>query len=206
MPVVTRRMRLMEGAGTLGGVVTHDAMDVVMEHLSLTECFHLRAISKDVRDCAIVVVRLWIKIDITVITLNDKLVKALARRCALRNSNRMEVDIPSIPYIQALQLVNAETTAAHKSVELVKRMMARMFDLVKTVLPAVDRIPFEPVKGHLDEIQALQLVLKDMPYLDDVLSEDFDDFYDIAERILEEELNGVEGDLDDEWDAFMECV
>ena len=48
MPVVTRRMRLMEGAATLGDILTHDAMDIVMEHLSLTDCLQLRAISKEV--------------------------------------------------------------------------------------------------------------------------------------------------------------
>lgn len=48
MPVVTRRMRLMEGRATLGGILTHDVMDHVMEHLSLTDCFQLRAISKQV--------------------------------------------------------------------------------------------------------------------------------------------------------------
>ena len=41
-------MRLMEGVATLGGILTHDAMDHVMEHLSLTDCLHLRAVSKEV--------------------------------------------------------------------------------------------------------------------------------------------------------------
>ena len=46
--MVTRRMRLMQGRAALGGILTHDAMDHVMEHLSLTECLNLRAISKEV--------------------------------------------------------------------------------------------------------------------------------------------------------------
>ena len=48
MSMVTRRMRLMQGRAALGGILTHDAMDHVMEHLSLTECLNLRAISKEV--------------------------------------------------------------------------------------------------------------------------------------------------------------
>ena len=47
MPV-TRRLRVMEGRATLGGILTDDAMDHVMEHLSLTDCLHLRAVSKEV--------------------------------------------------------------------------------------------------------------------------------------------------------------
>ena len=47
-------MRLMEGGATLGGILTHDAMDHIMEHLSLTDCLRLREVSTDMYDSDVI--------------------------------------------------------------------------------------------------------------------------------------------------------
>ena len=43
---MTRRMQRMQARTTLGGVFTHDVMDIVIQHLNLIDCFHISEVSK----------------------------------------------------------------------------------------------------------------------------------------------------------------
>ncbi|MDC0525370.1 hypothetical protein OAO87_00130 [bacterium] len=47
---VTRRMLRMERAATLGGILTHDAMIIVLDNMSVWDVVPLRAVSKGLRD------------------------------------------------------------------------------------------------------------------------------------------------------------
>ena len=136
MPVVTRRMRLMEGAATLGDILTHDAMDIVMEHLSLTDCIHLREVSKELRDSAIIVSRLnWTKV------LWRTLRLFFEWEClhCLVDEDDMPLDPPDDKILQ-IDFERADEDF-HTSCD----EMVRVFDTLKGYLPATDLEQAEPL-------------------------------------------------------------
>ena len=138
MPV-TRRMRLMEGAATLGGVLTHHVMDNVMEHLSLTDCIHLRGVSKELRDSAIIVSRLnWTKVLWMTLRLFFEWDCLFCLVYSL-NDDDMPLDPPDDKILQI------DFEHANEDFENSCDEMVRVFDTLKGYLPSTDLKQAEPL-------------------------------------------------------------